>query len=126
MKKALKLETFSTLEVGQQKKNAAIINFNNIKERTNYGKEGRRPEIGLWKAVIMQSVLDIMSNSSRASDVLAKKVAIDWLNLKNENFLKVCGYADLNPEWVLKKIKYALENPRTWRRDCDLKKTFFK
>jgi hypothetical protein len=62
-----------------------------------------------------------MSNSKRASEILAKNTARDWLNEKNSNFIKVCGYAGLSPSWVMKKVEYALENPRIWRRECDLK-----
>ena len=84
----------------------------------------KNSEAALWKAVIMQAVLDVMTNSERAADILAKKVANDWLNPKNANFIKVCSYAGLEPNWVIKKIRFAITNPRTWRRECDLKKHF--
>ena len=55
-----------------------------------------------------------------------KAYKVNSLNEKNKNFIVVCGYADLDPDWVLKKVFFALENPRTWRRECDLKKKFQK
>ena len=105
-------------------KNINIINFHDIKGQhdNKFTFEKKSGEMALWKAVIMQSVLDVVNNSSRAAEILAKKTAIDWLNINNSSFIKVCGYADLNPEWVLKKIQFATENPRSWRRECDLKK----
>jgi hypothetical protein len=127
MKKALNVQIFSSMKNHALKQNAEIINFDSITKRKDVPISGRkRTEIALWKAVIMQSVLDVMSNSGRASDILAKKVSLEWLDKKNKNFIVVCGYADLDPDWVLKKVFFALENPRTWRRECDLKKKFQK
>ena len=123
MKNSLKKEkVFSYVKISN--KNINIINFQDIKSQHNnkFIFEKKSGEIALWKAVIMQSVLDVVNNSSRAAEILAKKTAIDWLNINNSSFIKVCGYADLNPEWVLKKIQFATENPRIWRRECDLKK----
>jgi hypothetical protein len=123
MKKALNVQIFSSMKNHALKQNAEIINFDSITKRRDIPISGRkRAETALWKAVIMQSVLDVMSNSGRASDILAKKIALEWLDKKNKNFIVVCGYADLDPDWVLKKVFFALENPRMWRRECDLKK----
>jgi hypothetical protein len=83
------------------------------------------PQTGLWRAVITQAVMDTFINSKRTSEILAKKNATEWLNINNPNFIMVCDFAHLNPYWVLKKVRYALENPRLWRRECDLK-NFFK
>jgi hypothetical protein len=124
MKRALKLERYNlSMVVINNPEKASAMNFKSQKTR-NKKFILKNTETGLWKAVIMQAVLDVMSNSKRASEVLAKKTAADWLNDKNLNFIKVCGYAGLSPTWVMKKIKYALENPRTWRRECDLKNFF--
>lgn len=87
--------------------------------------EKNLPEKALWKAVIMQAVLDIMNTSKRTEHIVAKRDAISWFNLKNKSFLRVCDNADLKPAWVLKKVRFALENPKTWRRECDLKKFIF-
>lgn len=118
MKSAIKVEIFNKNNHIEQK--AKITPFLVKNEKRNK----LTPEIGLWKAVIMQSVLDMMSSSKRTEEVLAKNSAKLWLNKRNANFLTVCHYADLNPDWVLKKVIFALDNPRTWRRECDLKKYF--
>jgi hypothetical protein len=103
------------LSIKSEKKNNSKNDFQNL----------QKSESGLWKAVIMQAVLDIMSSSKRSSEILAKNSARDWFNKKNSNFITVCSYANLDYEWVLKRVNFALENPRTWRRECDLK-NFFK
>lgn len=93
--------------------------------KSSSAQKKHNPQIGLWRAVITQAVMDTVISSKRTSEILAKKNAIEWLNIKNSNFIMVCDFANLNPHWVLKKVKYALENPRLWRRECDLK-NFFK
>jgi hypothetical protein len=124
MKRALKLERYNfNMVVIKTRKEANIISFQSVKEKERNDRN-QNPECALWKAVIMQAVLDVMSNSKRASEILAKNTARDWLSEKNANFIKVCGYAGLSPNWVIKKIEYALENPRIWRRECDLKNFF--
>lgn len=88
-------------------------------------EEEKANEKSLWKAVIMQAVLDIMNSSARTENIVAKQEAISWFSLRNPNFLKVCEYADLNAKWVLKKVRFALKNPTIWRRPCDLRKFVF-
>ncbi len=124
MKRALKREEFFGMVVIKTPQKAKVISLKSAKEskEKKSGHYVKNPEMAVWKAVIMQAVLDLMSTSKRASEILAKKTAREWLNEKNANFVKVCGYAGLNPNWVLKKIEFAIENPRTWRRECDLKK----
>ena len=111
----MKIDTLSNVDKNN------VIYLRNINHKNHF----HNPESGLWKAVIMQAVLDSMSNSKRSSEVLAKKMAIDWLDVKNSNFIKVCNYAGLSPSWVIKKVKFAIGNPRIWRRECDLR-NFFK
>ena len=121
MKRALKLERYNfNMVVIKTRKETNIFSLQGVREKDKIGKN-QNPESALWKAVIMQAVLDVMSNSKRASEILAKNTARDWLNEKNPSFIKVCGYAGLSPNWVMKKVEYALENPRMWRRECDLK-----
>ena len=121
MNNAIKVEIFNNIKV---ESGAQIISFKQIKDKNNSIKNRINAEVALWKAVIMQSVLDLMSTSKRTEEILAKKSAVTWLNKENLNFVTVCHYADLNPDWVLKKIDFAIKNPRMWRRECDLKKYF--
>lgn len=110
--------------VSPRTNNLYFLNQKKSKNETEYNIR-HYPEKALWRAVIMQSVLDIMNTSKRTEHCIAKQDAISWLNIKNQYFLKVCENSDLNPIWVLNKIKIALINPKTWRRACDLKKFIF-
>lgn len=82
-------------------------------------------ERALWKAVIMQAVLDLTSDPSlrsriRSDLVKAKNDAEAWVNPNKKDFIKVCGFASLEPDWVVKKVNLAKNNPKDWRRK-DLK-----
>ncbi len=80
------------------------------------------PEIALWRAVILQSILDRLTQSKRGSDILARKNAKNWMKIDNEDFLAVCEFAQLEPDFVLRKANFALVNQSKWRRRCDIGK----
>ena len=82
-------------------------------------------EKALWKAVIMQAILDLTSTPElrdrmRADLIKAKNDAEAWVNPGKKDFIKVCGFANLEPSWVMKKVDLAKNNPKDWRRK-DLK-----
>ena len=82
-------------------------------------------EKALWKAVIMQAILDSTSNPElrnrmRSDLIKAKNDAEAWINPSKKDFIKVCGFASLEPDWVTKKVDLAKNNPKQWRRK-DLK-----
>jgi hypothetical protein len=105
-------------------KRAISIPENKVQVRPKAGVNFRipSPEVAIWKAVIMQAVLDIVNTSKRTEHKVAKENAINWFDVRNINFVTVCHYARLEPEWVVKKIAFAIKNQRTWRRDCDIRK----
>lgn len=80
------------------------------------------PEVALWRAVILQSILDRLTQSKRGSDIRARKNAKNWMNIKNEDFLAVCAFAQLEPDFVLRKASVALVDQSKWRRRCDIGK----
>ncbi len=80
------------------------------------------PEVALWRAVILQSILDRLTQSKRGSDIRARKNAKNWMNIENEDFLAVCAFAQLEPDFVLRKANSALVNQSNWRRRCDIGK----
>lgn len=57
-------------------------------------------EQSLWRAVILQAFIDLKNNSKKKLANTFRVKATLWFNLKNKDFLKVCEYADLNPEYV--------------------------
>ncbi|MDD2840324.1 MAG: hypothetical protein PHY80_04345 [Rickettsiales bacterium] len=54
----------------------------------------------LWRAVILQALLDIKSNSNNDMTNVNKAKAILWINLNKKDFLDVCHRAELSPEKV--------------------------
>ena len=74
-------------------------------------------EVGLFRAVIMQALLDSVSNSKRTEDIVEKRKALEWFDINNNDFRHVCEMANLNCEWVLKKSSIAILNGCKWRND---------
>lgn len=84
-----------------------------------------RGEQALWRAVILQALEDAVSNSCKTNEKYHKTQALHWLEGTSKDFLLVCDYAGLSPEYVKKKIKHALSRGCKWRADagCGKKKT---
>ena len=79
-------------------------------------------ETALWRAVILQAILDRLTQSKRGEDIKARKDAKKWMNVNNNEFLVVCNLARLNPEDVIQKTEKAIFNQEKWRRKCDIGK----
>jgi hypothetical protein len=58
----------------------------------------------LWRAVILQSIIDIINNSSRTENKIAKIEAKQWVFKENDDFYEVCNLAGYNAKYVRKKI----------------------
>lgn len=76
----------------------------------------------MWRAVILQAVLDRLTQSARREDIRARKHAAKWLNVKNSTFIMACNLAQLEPSFVIRKVHYALSHQEEWRRTCDIGK----
>ncbi|MDR1425992.1 MAG: hypothetical protein LBI70_03305 [Rickettsiales bacterium] len=57
-------------------------------------------EQSLWKAVILQAFVDLKNNSKKKIANTHRVKAVLWFNLSNRDFLTVCGFANLNPDYV--------------------------
>ena len=66
-------------------------------------------EKALWQSVIMQAVIDIMSNSKRTSEKVAKNKAESWFNMNDRNFLMVCQMAELDPIFLIRNVKILIK-----------------
>lgn len=88
----------------------------------NYNEHKHTYEVSLWRAVILQTILDCLTQSKRTENIKARREAISWFNSENKDFSVVCQFADLEPSFVLKCVKYALVNQSAWRRRCDIGK----
>lgn len=64
----------------------------------------------LWRAVIMQAIFDLTSNSSRTEEKMAKKHAQSWLLGGSEDFLQVCSMAEYDPKFVKRKAISTITN----------------
>lgn len=62
-------------------------------------------EEALWKAVILQAFVDLKNNSKKKLANTFRVKATLWFNLKNEDFITTCYYANLNPYYVWKKAE---------------------
>lgn len=67
-------------------------------------------EIALWKAVILQALVDLQSNSKKNIANTYRIKALMWFNLKNEEFIKICNWADLDPKYVIQKARKVKES----------------
>ena len=75
---------------------------------TEIGEEYNRAYKGyraLWRAVIMQAMIDIENNSSRTEDRMAKAKAISWFLYPSKDFYTVCMLADYDCKYVIQKAK---------------------
>ena len=92
-------------------------------DNTYYEKfPSARGEISLFRAVIMQAITDCYTLSKRTEDANARYDAVEWFRLDNYDFLKICRYADMDPEFVLSKAKEAISNGCIWRKNCPKEK----
>lgn len=80
-------------------------------------KTDRLPEIALWRAVILQAVLDASTRSKKPEMKRIKAKAIEWIDSSNPDFLQVCEFANYSHEYVLKKAKHAILNDQEWKRN---------
>ncbi len=79
-------------------------------------------EVALWRAVILQAIQDLLTESKRTEEKNARNSALCWLDINNKDFIIVCYLAGLNPEFVLRKVRDGVINQSKWRRKCDIGK----
>lgn len=63
---------------------------------------------GLWRAVIAQALIDALNGSKKVASKIERARSIAWFSLSNKEFLIVCAYADLDPHYVIQKVRQAL------------------
>ncbi len=73
-------------------------------------------ERALWRAVIVQQLMDASSNSQKREMKLIKAQAISWLSGTSDDFFEVCTLADLSPDYVREKARFALKRGCQWRQ----------
>lgn len=70
-------------------------------------------ERALWQSVIMQAILDIMARPKKLRDKIERQKTISWFSENNEDFMNVCLFADLSPEFVMSGFKGIMKNNKT-------------
>ncbi len=70
----------------------------------------------LWKNVILQSVIDARSSSSKKLNRYRKQLAIKWLEEAIEEFEHVCIMADADPSSTMSRIIRVLSEASLKRR----------
>ncbi|KJV65484.1 MULTISPECIES: hypothetical protein [Ehrlichia] len=71
----------------------------------------------MWKAVILQAIIDSTSNYRRMENKLEKVKATNWLNDFSKDFITVCHFAGYNPLNIQSKTKSIISNNRILNED---------
>ena len=67
------------------------------------------PERRLYKAILMQAIID---SSNTSNDRVPKKLELEaknWIFGNSKYFREVCDKADMNPEYIMKIAKKAIK-----------------
>lgn len=72
-------------------------------------------EQAMWRAVIVQALMDAACGSQKYEAQQARQEALVWLRGTSQDFATVCYYAGFEPEFVRKMVRQALENGCQWR-----------
>ena len=79
------------------------------------------PETGLWRAVIMQALLDMRSQSNKPEAKRDRQEAILWFRRGQTDyevtFDMACDLADLDPQWVFEQGIAASRRNFQWRKE---------
>ena len=81
---------------------------NNSQEQITEEDNAVRGEFALWRSVILQAFMDLAGNSKRTEDIVAKRKALLWFSMFNQDFLTICDYANLDPAFVYKKAQLVI------------------
>lgn len=74
-----------------------------------------RGENSLWIAVITQAMMDALSRSRNPEARYHKQAAHQWLTGNSKDFLLVCSFAGMDPDYIRRKAKKSLTQPVMWR-----------
>ncbi len=72
-------------------------------------------EQSMWRAVIVQALMDASSSSQKSEALTWKREAEIWLRGNSPDFHTVCFYADLDPDFVREVAAKSLQKGCVWR-----------
>ena len=88
-----------------------LWSFNKSNDNVNFSTDNdtldayKKPIVSLWRAVILQAIMDIVTDYKRTDDKVEKFYAKNWALNFSEDFITVCEFAELDPKSVHKNIK---------------------
>lgn len=74
-----------------------------------------RGERSLWRAVVVQALMDAANGSPKAEAVQSRREAIAWLRGTSRDFLTVAYHAGYEPDYLRRMVQAALEGNFHWR-----------
>lgn len=74
-----------------------------------------RGERGVWRAVILQALIDAACLSHKKESIQSREEALIWLRGTSQDFYTVCHYAGFEPEYVRRMVRGCLERQCSWR-----------
>jgi hypothetical protein len=78
---------------------------------------GIRGEQALWRAVIVQALMDAGSQSGKMEAQYEKSQATCWLTGYSEDFKVVCDFAGFTADYVRSKSRQAIARGCKWRAE---------
>jgi hypothetical protein len=81
-------------------------------------------EQALWRAVIMQAMVDATTSTCKPELVYHKIEAIKWLTENGDDFVDVCERAAMDLDLVRVRAKKAMANPGQWRTEAGLSERY--
>ena len=98
-----------------------MVNWQRLKTKDDF--LAAPPELKLWRAVLSLAADDAVKDRSRNIDGHNTiDAARSWFLRPTSNFFMVCNYAEYEPEYVLDKMKSAIE--RQERREDAQRKSY--
>lgn len=70
--------------------------------KIGYEEGQKRSRCAMWRAVILQAILDSVNNSKRTEFRVARVSAIKWIFGNSHDFRAVCGFAECSSAVVQK------------------------
>jgi hypothetical protein len=74
-----------------------------ISAKFNYN---HKPEVRLWRQVIIQAFIDASIKSTKKREYrILKTLALSWLTSRSEEFYHTCNLAEVDPEYIIASAK---------------------
>lgn len=89
-----------------------LLKLMGINFATEMVQQNKPSEVKLWRAVINNALGDISNNLSDRKSSIYKLDAHYWIVNNQEDFKKVCYYADLEPDNVRLQYLRAVKNKK--------------